>query len=87
MAWTDITGAQYERNFGPYASDCCDKEWQLFEPFLPPEKRIGRPRTTKLRDVWDAIQYMASTGCQCAMIPNDFPPSSKVQRYFYDWRD
>jgi putative transposase len=21
------------------------------------------------------------------MIPNDFPPSSTVQRYFYDWRD
>lgn len=21
------------------------------------------------------------------MIPNDFPPSTTVQRYFYDWRD
>lgn len=21
------------------------------------------------------------------MLPNDFPPSSSVQRYFYDWRD
>jgi transposase len=31
--------------------------------------------------------YMASTGCQWAMIPKDFPPPSTVQRYFYDWRD
>ena len=21
------------------------------------------------------------------MIPNDFPPRSTIQRYFYDWRD
>ena len=83
----EITLPQYERSYGRYASDCSDKEWQLIEPFLPPEKPIGRPRTTKLRDVWDAIQYMASTGCQWAMIPNDFPPPSTVQRYFYDWRD
>ena len=30
---------------------------------------------------------MATTGCQWAMIPNDFPPPSTVQRYFYDWHD
>ena len=25
-------------------------------------------------------------GRQWAMLPNDFPPPSTVQRYFYDWR-
>jgi transposase len=45
------------------------------------------PRTTDLRDALDAIFYMATTGCQWAMIPNDFPPPSTVQRYFYAWRD
>jgi len=30
---------------------------------------------------------MATTGCQWRMLPKDFPPSSTVQRYFYDWRD
>ena len=54
---------------------------------MPARKKNGRPRTTDLRDVMDAILYMASTGCQWAMLPNDFPPSSTVQRYFYDWRD
>ncbi len=87
MVWTDITRLQYERKTGRYSSDCSDKEWHLIEPFLPPEKPIGRPRTTQMRDVWDAIQYMASTGCQWKMIPNDFPPPSTVQRYFYYWRD
>ena len=87
MVWTDITRPQYERKFGRYASDCTDVEWDLIKPFMPGRKSNGRPRTTELRDVWDAIQYMAATGCQWAMIPNDFPPCSTVQGYFYDWRD
>jgi transposase len=70
-----------------YASDTTDAEWALIAPFMPTRKRTGRPRTTELRDVVDALLYMAATGCQWAMIPKDFPPPSTVQRYFYDWRD
>ena len=54
---------------------------------MPPRKSVGRPRTADLRDVFDAILYMAATGCQWRMLPNDFPPVSTVRRYFYDWRD
>ena len=54
---------------------------------MPSQKTNGRPRTTQLRDVWDAIQYMAATGYQWRTIPNDFPPMSTVHGYFYDWRE
>ncbi len=64
MVWTVFTRAQYDRPEGRYSSDCTAGEWALIEPFLPARKRTGRPRTTDLRDVWDAIQYMAATGCQ-----------------------
>ncbi|SDF00661.1 Transposase [Rhodospira trueperi] len=47
----------------------------------------GRPWKTDLRDVFDAILYMAVTGCQWRMLPNDYPPVSTVRGYFYDWRD
>lgn len=87
MPWTDITRPDYVRQGRRYASDCTDPEWRLVEPFMPGRKKTGRPRSTELRDVWDAIQYMAATGCQWAMIPNDFPPPSTVQRYFYEWRN
>jgi len=87
MTWTDITRPQYERNYGRYASDCSDEEWALIKRFMPERRSNGRPRTTKLREVWNAIQYMATTGCQWRMIPNDFPPMSTVQGYFYDWRE
>ena len=54
---------------------------------LPPPRPVGRPRTTDLREVVNAILYMASSGCQWRMLPKDFPPVSTVQRYFYAWRD
>ena len=54
---------------------------------MPPPRRIGRPRKTDLREIVNAVLYMASTGCQWRMLPKDFPPVSTVQRYFYQWRD
>jgi len=47
-----------------YASDLTDAEWRLIEPFMPPVKRLGRPREIDLRAVVDAILYIARTGCQ-----------------------
>jgi putative transposase len=68
-----------------YPSDLRDAEWALIAPFMPAAKRIGRPRTTDLRAVVDAILYMASTGCQWRQLPKEFPPYSTVQDYFYPW--
>ena len=87
MPWTETARREYERRSRRYASDLSDNEWALIAPFMPPPKAIGRPRTTDLREVMNAIFYMATTGCQWAQLPKDFPPPSTVQRYFYDWRD
>ena len=84
--WTEITRPQYERSGLRYASDLTDKEWKVIAPHLPARKRHGRPRTTDLREVLNAILYMARTGCQWRMLPREFPPRSTVQRYFYAWR-
>jgi len=48
---------------------------------------LGRPRTTELRDVVDALIYVASTGCQWRQLPKDFPPHSTVQGNFYRWAE
>ena len=85
MPWTEITRRQYRREGQRYASDLTDREWALIKPFMPLPSPIGRPRTTDLRAVADAILYMASTGCQWRQLPKDFPPYSTVQGYFYDW--
>ncbi len=85
MPWTEITRRQYSREGMRYPSDMTDAEWALIAPFMPAPKRIGRPRTTDLRAVVDAILYMASTGCQWRQLPKEFPPYSTVQVYFYRW--
>ncbi len=53
---------------------------------MPAVRRVGRPRRTDLRDVFDAILYIATTGCQWRMLPNDFPPVSTVRGCFCAWR-
>jgi len=85
--WTDITRRQHSRAGLRYPSDLRDAEWVLIEPLFAPAKRGGRPRVTDLREVLNAILYLATSGCQWRMLPKDFPPLSTVQRYFYAWRD
>ncbi len=68
-----------------YPSDVTDEQWRLIEPLIPIYPG-GRPRTTALRDVVDAIFYVLRTGCQWRYLPKDFPPKSTVWRYFDEWR-
>ncbi len=85
MVWTEATRRQYRRDGLRYTSNLTDAEWALIEPFMPAARRIGRPRTTCLRAVVEAILYLASTGCQWRQLPKEFPPYSTVQGYFYAW--
>lgn len=87
MAWTEITRRQYKRQSTRYASDVTDEEWHLILPLLPPDRRLGRPRKTDIREVVNALLYIGTTGCQWRFLPKDFPPFSTVQKYFYRWRD
>lgn len=87
MAWTEITRQKYRRGGRRYASEMSDEEWHFIEPFMPPAKTLGRPRTTALRSVVDALLYMLESGCQWRMLLRDFPPHTTVQRFFYRWRE
>lgn len=87
MAWTETTRDLYDRRRLRYASDCTDKEWAVIAPFMPAPSNVGRPRKWPMREIWDAIQYIATAGCQWAMLPKDFPPFTTVQHYFYGLRD
>jgi transposase len=82
MLWTETTRAQYRRESLRYASDLTYAKWSLVAAHLPACAPVGRPREVELRDVVDAILYIASTGCQWRHLPKDFPPYSTVQGYF-----
>jgi len=87
MVWDTTTRPLYERHSGRYASDVLDAEWALIAPIIDRQNRRGRPRKTDMREVWNATQYIVTTGCQWRMLPKDFPPVSTVQYYFYSFRD
>jgi transposase len=87
LAWTEITRRKYQRDQLRYASDTTDEEWAVIEPNLPPPALRGRTRETSMRNIVDAIFYIAQSGCQWRLLPKDFPPFTTVQRYFYAWRD
>jgi len=68
-----------------YPSDLTDAEWRRIEPEIPPAKRGGRPREVDLRDVFNAICYVLSTGCQWKALPKDLAAKSTAHHYFLLW--
>jgi putative transposase len=57
-----------------YPTDLTDAQWAVSEPLLPPAKPGGRPRTTPLRRVIEALFYVLRSGCQWRMVSKAFPP-------------
>ncbi len=57
-----------------YDTDLSDAAWALVAPHLPSARPGGRPRTTDLRAVVNAVLYLLRTGCQWRLLPHDFPP-------------
>jgi putative transposase len=70
-----------------YPTDLTDEQWALIEPLLPRAKPGGRPRTTDLREVVNALFYQARTSCQWDFLPHDLVPKGTAYDYFARWHD
>ena len=70
-----------------YPSDLSDLQWDNIEHFFssPQNGPGGRPRTYPVREVVNAVLYLARSGCAWRMLPHDFPPWKTVSYYFYTW--
>jgi putative transposase len=69
-----------------YPSNLSDQQWEIIAPLIPPPKTGGRPRTTDMREICNAIYYHLKTGCQWEYLPKDFPPHSTVYNYYRKWQ-
>jgi transposase len=69
-----------------YATDLTDSEWALLAPFIPPAEPGGRPRSTDMREVLNAIFYILRGGCAWRLLPHEFPPWKTVYHYQRAWR-
>lgn len=74
--------AEIERKTKRYPTDLTDEEWTRIRPFLPEPAATGRRREVDLREVMNAIRYVARTGCGWRMLPKDFPPWQTVYWWF-----
>ncbi|MGI9353565.1 MAG: IS5 family transposase [Rhizobiaceae bacterium] len=86
MRVNDITCTDHNRSFTRYPSDMSDAEWAVSAPFASPPRPGGPPRTD-MREVMNAILYMAGSGIAWRMLPKDIPTVSTVRGYFYAWRN
>src|SRR5215207_9819020 len=65
-----------------YPTDLTDEEWSKIAPLLPRAPKRGRRRSVDLREILNAIRYMARSGGGWRMLPKDFPPWQTVYWWF-----
>jgi putative transposase len=65
-----------------YPTDLTDEEWSRIAPLLPRAPQRGRRRSVDLREILNAIRYMARSGGGWRMLPKDFPPWQTVYWWF-----
>ena len=72
-----------------YPNDLIDEEWEIIEAIISEldPYTTGRPRTTDLREIMNAIFYINKTGCPWRYLPKDFPSYKLVNYYYNKWTD
>lgn len=68
-----------------YPSDLTDAQWAIVESLLPPRPASIAPARHDLREIVNAILYVARTGIAWRYLPHDFPPHTTVYDYFARW--
>jgi len=74
--------AAIEKRTKRYPTDLTDEEWERIDPLLPRPGRRGRKPSVDLREILNAIRYMARSGGGWRMLPKDFPPWQTVYWWF-----
>ena len=74
--------AEFHRKTKRYPSDPTDEEWARIEPLLPKPSQRGRKPSVDLREVLNAIRYMARSAGGWRMPPVHFGPRQTVYWWF-----
>jgi transposase len=69
----------------PYPSDVSDDEWAVVAPYLTLMSEGAPQRTHGLRDVFNALRWIARAGAPWRMLPNDLPPWEAVYQQTQRW--
>jgi transposase len=69
----------------PYPSDVSDDEWAFVAPYLILMTEDAPQREYPLREVFNGLRWLARSGAQWRMIPNDLPPWYTVYQQTQRW--
>jgi transposase len=69
----------------PYPSDVSDDEWAFVAPYLTLMTEAAPQRDHALREVFNGLRWLARSGAQWRMLPNDLPPWSAVYQQTQRW--
>lgn len=70
-----------------YQTDVTDEEWAFVAPYLALCREDAMQRDYPLRTVFNAVRYVAKSGCPWRMLPNDLPPWYVVYQQMRRWID
>jgi transposase len=68
-----------------YPSDVTDEEWEFVLPYLLLCREDSVHREHDLREVFNAVRYVAKTGCPWRWVPGDLPPWAAVYQQMRRW--
>ena len=71
----------------PHASDISDEEWHFVAPYLTLITEEAPQRRYSLREVFNALRWLARAGAPWRLLPNDLPPWQMVYQQFRRWND
>jgi transposase len=69
----------------PYPTDVTDEEWAFAAPYLTLMREEAPQREHSLREVFNALRYVARGGQAWRMMPNDLPPWDAVYGQTRRW--
>ena len=72
-------------NRKPYPSDVSDEEWAFAAPYLSLMTEQAPQRRHDLREVFNALRWMARAGAAWRMLPTNFPPWEVVYQQTQRW--
>jgi transposase len=69
----------------PYPTDVSDEEWSFAAPYLTLMTEDAPQRRYELRDMFNALRWMARAGAAWRMLPTNFPPWELVYQQTQRW--
>ena len=71
----------------PYPSDISDEEWHFVAPYLTLMDEEAPQRRYPLREVFNALRWLARAGAPWRLLPNDLPPWTAVYQQWRRWNE